>query len=133
MEGQSPDTGIAHADGLIYVLDPSDLPVKVYVYTTSGQRRAGSDFDLQVHRSGGIAHADGLLYFSTQGGNYDVHAYTTSGERRPNDDFVLDSANSSTHGIDYGDGRFYVLDNEAKRVFVYEKGGDGDPQADVRP
>ena len=124
--------GIAHADGLLYVLDWDVSPGKVYVYTTSGQRRAGSDFDLQAYRSGGIAHADGLLYLSTWSGAVDVHAYTTSGERRPDDDFDLEPANRSTQGIDYGDGRFYVLDDADGRVFVYESGGNGDSQQDVR-
>ena len=125
--------GIAHADGMLYVLDWDVSPGKVYVYTTSGQRRAGSDFDLQRYRSGGIAHADGLLYISTWTSAVDVHAYTTSGERRPDDDFDLDPANSSTQGIDYGGGRFYVLDDDDGRVFVYESGSDGGSQGDARP
>ena len=119
-------------NGLLYVMDVGG-PSKVYVYTTSGQRRAGSDFDLQDNRAGTIAHANGLFHVSDVGFDDDVHAFSTSGERRPEHDFDLDSANSSRAGIDYGDGRFYVLDDVGGRVFVYERSGDGDPQADVQP
>ena len=123
--------GITHANGLFYVLDWDRSPSKVHVYTTSGQRRASSDFDLERYRSGGITYAEGLLYLSTWSGASSVHAYTTSGTRRADNDFDLDPANSSTFGMDYDGRRFYVLDDDDNRVFIYPSVGNNDSQARV--
>ena len=129
--------GIAHTDGLFYVLDWNVFPGKVFVYTTSGEHQADSDFDLARYRSGGIAHADGLLYLAQWLGGDTIHAYSLSGERRSDKDFDLDPENTSVFGMDHDGTSFYLVDDEALRVFVYDgddvaggtKAGNGSEQA----
>ena len=102
---------------MLYVVDWVDE--KIYAYTTAGERRSGSDFELDAANASpwGVAHADGVLYVVDSSDNK-VYAYTTAGERRSGSDFELDADNSEALGIAYANGRFYVVD-DTDRVFVY--------------
>ena len=81
---------------------------------------AGFELDSENADPGGIAHADGLLYLGQWLFADTIHAYSLSGERRSDKDFDLDSENTSVFGMDHDGTTFYMVDDEALRVFVYK-------------
>ena len=125
-------TGIAHANGQLYVADWIDD--KVYVYTTSGERRSGSDFELRdgTQWAQSITHADGLLYVGVRedSGNR-VDAYTESGRRRERSDFDLEQrAPWWASGITHAAGTFYIADQISGEVYAYTTDGERRPESD---
>ena len=127
-------TGIAHANGVLYVLDDgSDR--KVFAYALSGERDADSDLDLgdDVRSPHRVVAVDDRLYVLDDA--YDrVRVYATSGGRVAGDDFDLDEDNRTPAGIAHADGTFYVADAFAGReVFAYSASGDRLPEADFHP
>ena len=112
-------SGITHANGLFYIAD--QITRDVFVYSTSGERQSGADFELDRDNSEplGIAHAEGRLYVVDE---YDdnIYAYTTSGVRERDREFDLDVDNNSPEGAAYATGWFYVVDGDSDRVFVYQ-------------
>ena len=49
-----------------------------------------------------------------------VYAYQASGQRDSAFDFDLDVDNRSSEGITYANGKFYVVDYDDNRVYVYD-------------
>ena len=115
--------GIAHADGVLYVVDWLDE--EIYAYTTAGERRSGSDFELDEANvwPRGIAHADGVLYV-VDWLDEEIYAYSTAGERRSGSDFELDEANVSPRGIAHADGVLYVVDWVDEEIYAYTTAGE---------
>ena len=138
--------GITYANNRFYVTDIGDLNVnvsgdeKVYVYTSSGQRVASADFDLDRANSLplGIIYANNRFYV-TDRADAKVYVYTSSGQRVASADFDLDSDNGNSVGITYANNRFYVVDWTDDKVYVYTSsgqsgsgGGAGDDHSNTR-
>jgi hypothetical protein len=102
------------------VLDPSD--VKVYGYTSSGQRVEDADFDLAGNNDdpSGITYANDQFYV-LDALDEKVYVYTSAGQRVATSDFNL--ANSSPSGIIYVGNLFYVVDSADEKVYVYTSAG----------
>ena len=110
--------GIAYANGRFYIADANDQ--KVYAYTERGERDAAADFDLGFYHAAGIAYGDGRFYVVTnRRGGDKAYAFTTSGERDAAADFDLVGDNGYPQAATVADGRLYVVDSVADRVFVY--------------
>ena len=116
-------TGITYRNNRLYVVDDTDF--KVFVYTSSGQRVAGSDFDLDSNVSAnGITYGNNQFYVvGEDSGDEKVFVYTSSGQRVAGSDFDLDSANAHPNGITYGNNLFYVVDHRDDKVYVYTSSG----------
>ncbi|MYF75542.1 MAG: hypothetical protein F4175_19865 [Gemmatimonadetes bacterium] len=111
---------ITYANDRFYVLDPSD--VKVYAYTSSGQRVEDADFDLAGNNNdpSGITYANDQFYVP-DAEDEKVYVYTIAGQRVAIADFDL--ANTSPSGIAYFDNLFYVVDAADEKVYVYTGAG----------
>ena len=114
---------VAYANGRFYVLDDSGGE-KVYAYSTSGERDAAADFNLDADndRPGGITWADGRFYV-TDAADDKVYAYEADGQRDAAADFGLDADNDRPVGITWADGRFYVTDAADDKVYAHEADG----------
>ncbi len=131
-ENQHP-AGIAHANGLFFVVDWIDD--KVYTYTTAGERRPDSDFDLdpETQWAHSIVHVDGILYVGVRffERSDKVFAYTVSGERRPGLDFdLIEREPYWPSGLAFTEGRFYIVDQISGAAFAYAVSGERQPDYD---
>ena len=115
--------GITYRNGRLYVVDNGDE--KVYVYTSSGERVAGSDFNLDSNNSAprGITYGNNRFYV-VDTTDEKVYVYTSSGERVAGSDFNLTSDNRHSGGITYGNNRLYVVDYSDDKVYVYTSSGE---------
>ena len=119
-------TGIAYAEGLLYVLDyRASETGELFAYTTSGQRRESADFELEEFGDDGIVYADGLLWVSMLHSEW-IHAYSLDGMRQPNRDFPRRTENTGigVGGMTYGEGLFFIVDEDAQKVFIYQGSED---------
>ena len=118
-------SGIAHANGRLYVADLIDD--KVYVYTVDGQHVAAADFDLHDDNGipSGIAHVNGRLYV-VDSSDDKVYVYTVDGQHVAAADFDLQSPG----GIAHANGRLYVENQSDAKVYVYTVDGQRVAAAD---
>ena len=126
-------SGITHTGGLLLIAD--QISDEVFAYTTAGERRPESDFELaRGHdRPLGIAHADGRLYILSEN-HTKVFAYRRSGARAPDFDFHLDPDNNDPQGITHVNGTFFVVDESADKIYAYGSDSNGRPVGpDLRP
>ena len=110
-------SGMVYAAGRFLVVDYADR--KVYAYRGDGARDTAGDFALAdgaPTEPTGIAYANGRLHVLGDGKAF---TYLPGGLREAEFDFDLDEDNSNASGISYGSGRFYVLDRDGKKVYVY--------------
>ena len=102
-----------------------DFLSKVYAYTSSGQRDAAADFDLDSDNINpfGISYVNDRFYVVDNGddGGDQVYVYTSSGQRDADADFNL--PNSDPFGATYVNDLFYVVDNGDDQVYAYTSAG----------
>ena len=119
-------TGITYADNRLYVTDSGD---KVYAYNSSGPRYPTFDFVLSspFHSfSHGITYDNDRFYVVHLGdaqyrSGAKVYVYNNSGTSLSLFDFPLDGDNILPVGITYAKDRFYVIDGEYEKVYVYDR------------
>ena len=100
------------------------LTVKVYAYTSSGQRDAAADFDLDSDNADpfGISYVNDRFYVVNNSDEAaQVYAYTSSGQRDEDADFNL--PNGDPFGATYVNDLFYVVDNGDDQVYAYTSSG----------
>lgn len=124
-------TGIAYANGRVYVLDRFDDTV--FAYQASGQRDATVEFDLHDDNAdpSEIAYANDRFYVvdDPSGPEANVYAYRASGQRDVAADFGFHSDNIHIAGIVYA-GLFYVPDFWDVKVYAYQASGQRDRTAE---
>ena len=110
---QSEPSGIAYADGLLYVGDGDRGTVSVY--GPNGQRVEEATFGVANYATTGVTYANGLFYVANLFGT--VYVYRPSGQRVEEAEFNLDV---SPNGITHGNGLFFVVTDE---VNTYRSNG----------
>ena len=114
--------GIAYSNGRVYIaFDGSGTDDRVEVYA-NGERVEDAEFDLTLGRApiDIAAGPNGRLYVLGGGA---VFAYTTSGDPLSGAHFDLAADNGAPVAITYANGRFYVADDDADKVFAYTAEG----------
>lgn len=114
--------GIAYSHGRVYIAFDSLVDTdRVEVYS-DGEHVEGEEFDLTLGREpiDIVAGPDDLLYVLGDGA---VFAYTKSGQPESRAHFDLTSGNGDPVAIAYANGRFYIADDDAAKVFAYTTGG----------
>ena len=112
----------AYANGRFYIaIDEPGGVDRVDVYS-NGEQVEDAEFDLTVGSDpiDIAAGPNGLLYVLGGGA---VFAYTTSGQPVSGAHFDLSADNGDPVGIAYANGRFYVADDDADKVFAYSTEG----------
>lgn len=121
-DGGSFAQGIAYSNGRVYIAFDSLVGTdRVEVYS-DGEHIEGEGFDLTLGRDpiDIAAGPDNLLYVLGDGA---VFAYTKSGQPESRAHFDLTSGNGDPVAIAYANGRFYIADDDADKVFAYTTGG----------
>ena len=129
-------SGIAHADGRLYVADNSTR--RVFVYAVDGERERAREFDLGYGLGivSGITYADGRYYVLDRRGPSQgwASAYRSSGERDSARSFDLSLSFGGVHsfpkGVTFGEGRFFVVDRLRDRVYAYSATGERRARSD---
>lgn len=109
--------GIAYSNGRVYIAYGD----RVHVYA-NGERVRDAEFDLTLGRDpiDIAAGPNGRLYVLGGGA---VFAYTASGDPVSGAHFDLAADNGDPVAIAYANGRFYVADDDADKVFAYTAEG----------
>ena len=128
-EGEHPNPlGITYTNNRFYVVNVgytlvgTSRATKVYAYTSSGQRDASADFNLDAIYARGIVYANNRFYV-VDDRSEKVYVYTSSGQRDASAEFDLDSENGLPIGITYTNNRFYVVDADDDSVYMYTGAG----------
>ena len=113
--------GIAYSNGRVYIAFDGSSYDRVEVYA-NGERVEDAEFDLTL---GGdpidiAAGPNGTLYVLGGGA---VFAYRASGDPVSGAHFDLAADNGDPVAITYANGRFYVADDDADKVFAYTAEG----------
>ena len=113
--GITGDTGIGFR-----IVDRTDN--KAYAYYGNGDHNPDDDFDLNPNNSttAGITRM-GSFYYVTNDADDRVYKYNLAGLYQSR--FSLTSGNTDPNGITNANGRLYVLDGHAMKVFAYEENG----------
>ena len=117
--------GIAYSNGRVYIaFDGDSIGVdddRVEVYA-NGERVRDAEFDLTLGRDpiDIAAGPNGTLYVLGGGA---VFAYTNSGDPVSGAHFDLAADNGDPVAITYANGRFYIADDDADKVFAYTAEG----------
>ena len=129
--------GIAHGNGVFYVVDTADR--RVYTYETSGERLPGRDFDLVAgtRTPAGITLDASRFYVvdelldDVQGLlRRNVYVYDAQGQHLPAADFELAWDIREPLGIAYFDARLYIADAWTDKVYAYRTSGERTPEDD---
>lgn len=113
---------ITHRAGAVYVLDLADA--KAYAYTQTGERRTTFDFDIEGGYAAGFTYAAGRFRIAYLNRAVAI-AHLADGRRAPADDFdASPGTNDAPAGVAYFEGKFYVIDKDERKVFVYSTSGE---------
>ncbi|MCY3620151.1 MAG: hypothetical protein OXH68_00390 [Gammaproteobacteria bacterium] len=134
LEDNQSATGLAYANGAVYVLDSADR--KVYAYDGSGHIPALS-FDLaaDTHTAVGITFGDDRFYVVDELDFFEqaprkVFVYDWLGLHLEDADFELDTAIREPRGLGYANRRLFFADAWTRKVYAYSTTGERDPDAD---
>ena len=134
LEDNQSATGLAYANGAVYVLDSVDR--KVYAYDGTGHSPALS-FDLaaDTHTAVGITFGDDRFYVVDELDFLEeaprkVFVYDWLGLHLEDAGFELDTAIREPRGLAYADGRLFFADSWTRKVYAYSTAGERDPDAD---